>query len=251
MTKHLNKILILISLILTAFTAPKPNNITVYMIGDSTMANKKVEAYPETGWGMPFRYYFDDTVKVENHARNGRSTRTFLEEGLWQPVLKKLQKGDYVFIQFAHNDEVKSKEQYTKPANFKKNLAKFVTETRQKEAKPVLLTPIARRHFDDHGKLIDTHKKYSELLREVAQKYNVPLIDMDAQSQKLLRKLGPEKSTFLYNHLEPGENPHYPDGRKDNTHFSEYGARRMAELALHGIKDLKLELAKHIGPKYK
>jgi len=244
--RHLHKILLATVLFLMAFTVADKKEITIYMIGDSTMANKKVEAYPETGWGMPFRYYFDDAVKVENHARNGRSTRTFLEEGRWKPVVDKLEKGDYVFIQFAHNDEVKSKEQYTKPANYQANLAKFVKEAREKGAQPVLLTPIARRHFDDQGQLEDTHKQYSQLMREVAQKYEVPLIDLDKRSQALLRKLGPEDSKYLYNHLEPAENPHYPDGHADNTHFNEYGARRMSELALHGIEKLNLGLAEHI-----
>ena len=211
------------------------------------MSDKEVMAYPETGWGMPFKYYFNETVTVENHARNGRSTRTFLEEGRWQPIVQNLEKGDYVFIQFAHNDEVKTKEQYTTPKAFKENLTKFVIETRQKEAQPILLTPVARRHFDKEGHLIDTHKQYSQLIREVAQKHDVPLIDMDMRSQVLLHKLGPEDSKFLYNYLEPGQNPHYPEGRSDDTHFNEYGARRMAELVLHGIEDLELDLAQRIA----
>lgn len=238
--------LLILLIVVTAFT-PQPDPITIYLIGDSTMSDKKVMAYPETGWGMPFKYYFDETVTVENHAHNGASTRTFIEEGRWQPVVQNLEKGDYVFIQFGHNDEVKTKEQYTSPKKFKENLTKFIIETRQKEAQPILLTPIARRHFDAEGHLIDTHKKYSELVREVAHKYDVPLIDMDKRSQKLLRKLGPEDSKFLYNYLKPGQNPHYPEGRSDDTHFNEYGARRMAELVLDGIIDLNLELAKRIA----
>lgn len=248
MNISLKKLLIL-SCLLFGFVSPQPEPITVYLIGDSTMSNKTAEAWPETGWGMPFAHFFDSTVTVENHAVNGRSTRTFLEEGRWEPIMQHLQPGDYVFIQFGHNDDVKTKEQYTSPANYKKNLARFVLETRQKKATPILLTPVARRHFDKHGKLIDTHKQYSALMREVARKYNVPLIDMDARSQKLLRKLGPEDSKFLYNHLKPGQNPHYPEGVKDNTHFSEYGARRMAELALEGIRELNLDLAERIYEK--
>lgn len=224
---------------------PQPDSISVYLIGDSTMSDKEVEAYPETGWGMPFQYYFDESVTVENHARNGRSTRTFLEEGRWQPIVEKLEKGDYVFIQFAHNDEVKTKEQYTNPQDYQVNLTQFVTESRQKGAKPVLLTPTARRHFED-GQLLDTHRQYTALMQEVAETHEVPLIDIDKKSRELLRDLGPENSKFLYNHLEPRENPHYPEGRQDNTHFSEYGARQIAQLVLHGIEDLGLNLASHI-----
>ncbi len=220
--------------------------IKVYLVGDSTMSEKAEDAYPETGWGMPFQYYFDEQVTVENHAHNGRSTRTFLKEGRWQPITDKLSNGDYVFIQFGHNDEVQSKEQSTTPKQFQTNLAKYITETRSLGGQPVLLTPIARRHFDEDGQLIDTHRQYSELIREVALEFEVPLIDMDRRSQQLLKALGPEKSVFLYLYLEAGQNPNYPDGVEDDTHFNELGARMMAELAFKGIRDLNLELASHI-----
>lgn len=221
-------------------------NITIYLVGDSTMSEKDVRAYPETGWGTPFAYFFGEYVIVENHARNGRSTRTFLEEGRWDPIFENLKAGDYVFIQFGHNDEVQSKEQSTTPDNFQNNLKKYIRDTRAKEANPVLLTPIARRKFNDEGELEDTHELYSELMREVAASENVPLIDMDVKSQTLLKKLGPEKSVFLYNHLEPGQNPNYPDGLKDDTHFNEMGARRMAELVLEGIIESDLDLTRYI-----
>lgn len=237
-------IMFVIGLICMA-AAPSKDKITVYLVGDSTMSDKAEYAYPETGWGMPFQYYFDDEIAVENHARNGRSTRTFREEGRWDVVLEKLNKGDYVFIQFAHNDEVETKEQYTKPKEYKANLEKFVIESRQKGATAVLVTPTARRHFED-DQLLDTHQRYSDIMEEVAKQREVPFIDIDTRSQQLLRELGPEDSKFLYNHLDPGENPHYPDGREDNTHFNEFGARKMAQLVLHGIEELGLDLAVHI-----
>ncbi|HLR25850.1 MAG TPA: rhamnogalacturonan acetylesterase [Fodinibius sp.] len=236
---------ILVIGVISIAAVPSPNTITVYLIGDSTMSDKAVDAYPETGWGMPFQHYFDDKIAIENHAQNGRSTRTFLEEGRWKPVVDQLSQGDYVFIQFGHNDEVQSKEQSTTPEQFQANLAKYVAETRQKGATPILLSPTARRHFEE-GKLLDTHQEYSDLMEEVAQQHEVPFIDIDTQSQKLLRKLGPDDSKFLYNHLESGENPHYPDGREDNTHFNEYGARKMAQLVLHGIEEIGLDLACYI-----
>ncbi len=235
-----------ILLLLTGFSAIKPKKITVYLIGDSTVADKEVKAYPETGWGMPFHYFFDSGVTVDNRAKNGRSTRTFLEEGRWKPVVEHLQKGDYVLVQFGHNDEVKTKKSYTTPDQFTANLVKYVTETRDKGAHPVLITPVARRRFDSNGRVVETHAFYAGLVRDVARKYHVPLIDLDKTSQALLQKFGPEDSKYLFNHLAPGENPHYPDGRQDNTHFSELGARKMAELVLDGIKELHLGLAQRI-----
>lgn len=227
---------------LGAWAAVVPNPITVYLIGDSTMSEKEVRAYPETGWGTPFAHFFDSTVTVENHARNGRSTRTFLEEGRWQPIIERLKEGDYVFIQFGHNDEVPTKEQYTPEDEYVANLERFVRETRAAGAHPVLLTPVARRRFDEVGNVVGTHEAYSALVREVAEAHDVPLIDMDRRSQALLQELGIEKSRFLYNHLAPGQHPNYPEGITDDTHFNELGARRMAELALGGLRDLQLDL---------
>src|SRR5204863_1871162 len=106
MSSILNKGILVCGLVLVSF-GPVPKKITVYLIGDSTIANKETKAYPETGWGMSFRYFFDSTVTVDNRARNGRSTRTFISEKLWLPVSENLKEGDYVFIQFGHNDESK------------------------------------------------------------------------------------------------------------------------------------------------
>ena len=237
---------ILVLGILISFAFTTENKITVYLIGDSTMADKELIAYPETGWGMPFHYFFDSTVTVDNRAKNGRSTRTFIEEGRWQPVVDNLHEGDYVLIQFGHNDEVPTKKSFTTEEQFTVNLTRFVTESRNKKAIPVLITPVARRKFDSTGKIEETHAVYTQLVKNVAKKYGVPLIDLDEESQQLLQQLGPETSKYLYNYLSPGENPHYPDGREDNTHFSELGARKMAEIVLHDIQNLHLELADRI-----
>ena len=217
------------------------------MAGDSTMANKEVKAYPETGWGMPFAYFFDSTVTVVNRAKNGRSTKTFISEGLWKSIYDEASEGDYVFIQFGHNDEVKEKiGSYTTPAEYKANLIKFISETRNKKATPILLTPVTRRRFDSAGHIMETHELYSNLAREVAKQQNVVLIDMDEKSKVLLQQFGAENSKWLFMQLQPGEHPSYPDGRNDNTHFNELGARLMAELVLKEIRELKLELADRI-----
>lgn len=220
--------------------------ITVYLIGDSTMSDKKTEAYPETGWGMPFKYFFDSTVVVDNRARNGRSTRSFISENLWQPVVENLKEGDYVFIQFGHNDESKEKgDRYTTPEQYKSNLVKFITETRAKKANPVLLTPVSRRRFKE-GKAQETHQEYSPLVIEVASQQNVPLIDMDTRSRELLQKWGEEQSKLLFVQLAAGEHPNYPEGRIDNTHFNELGARLMAQIVLGEIRNQKMQLADRI-----
>jgi lysophospholipase L1-like esterase len=229
-----------------AFRTAAPAKIKVYLVGDSTMSIKEVKAYPETGWGMPFTAFFDETVTVDNRAQNGRSTKTFIAENRWQPVASELREGDYVFIQFGHNDEVPTKRSYTTEADFTANLKRFVSDTRSRKGLPVLLTPVARRKFDDVGKIEETHAAYAELVRAVARDTNTPLIDLDRSSQALLQQFGVENSKLLFNHLAPGEHPNYPDGREDNTHFNELGARRMAELVLADIRALKLGLVDHL-----
>jgi lysophospholipase L1-like esterase len=232
--------------LLMAFSWPPGKKVTVYLIGDSTMSIKQVKAYPETGWGMPFVYFFDSTVTVDNRAQNGRSTRTFMAENRWQPVVNALQEGDYVFVQFGHNDEVKTKGSYTTEEEFKANLVKYVTDTRSRRAIPILITPVARRKFDSSGKLESTHELYSEIVRTAAREQQVPLIDLDRKSQTLLQSMGADNSRLLFLQLKPGEHPNYPDGKEDNTHFNELGARMMAEIVLAEIKTLKLDLADRI-----
>lgn len=240
--------LVLISLAIGAlsFTIIK-KPITVYIVGDSTAANKLVKAYPETGWGMPFAHFFDTTVVVQNLAKNGRSTRTFLSEGLWKTAYDNLKEGDYVFIQFGHNDESKEKvDRYTTPEEYKANLTRFVKETRSKNGIPVLLTPVSRRYFDKEGNITETHPIYTDLVKEVAKELQVPCIDMNEKTKALYQQMGSENSKLLFLQLAPGEHPNYPEGKQDNTHFNELGARKVAQLLLTEIRNLKLELANRI-----
>ena len=231
---------------LMAFDFSEKKKIKVWLIGDSTMSIKEKKAWPETGWGMPFINFWDSTVTVDNRAKNGRSTRSFMTEGLWKSVTDELSEGDYVFIQFGHNDEVPTKKTATTPEEFKTNLVKYITETRDKKAIPVLLTSVARRKFDSTGKLESTHEAYSNITRAVAKETNSLFIDVDQKSQVLLQQMGVEGSRYLFNQLKPGEHPNYPNGVEDNTHFSELGARKMAQLVLAEIRNLKIELAERI-----
>ena len=224
-----------------------PTQTTIFMIGDSTMADKPLEDNPERGWGQMLPQLFDSTVIVENHAMNGRSTRSFLAENRWQPVLEKLRPGDYVFIQFGHNDEKPEKvDRYTPPEDYRKNLIKFVTEASARKATPVLCTPIVRRRFDKEGKFYDEHGVYPGIVREVAAAYKVPLLDMHRKTQDLLVALGPDSSKKIFLWIQPGEYKSLPNGREDNTHFSEYGATTMAQIAVSCMQEQQLELAIHL-----
>jgi lysophospholipase L1-like esterase len=242
----MNKIVFAGVMMLVAFAIPPKKKITVWLIGDSTMSVKDVRTYPEHGWGMPFVYFFDSTVTVDNRAQNGRSTRTFMDENRWTPVVTALQEGDYVFVQFGHNDEVKTKKSYTTEEQFKANLVKYITDTRSKKANPVLLTPVARRNFDSTGRIVGTHEVYAQIVRDVAKENKVPLIDLDKEAQALYQQWGVDKSKLLFNHLAPDEHPNYPKGKEDNTHFNELGARMIAQIVLKNIRSLQLELSERV-----
>ncbi|MDQ2656736.1 MAG: rhamnogalacturonan acetylesterase [Bacteroidota bacterium] len=245
--RNRRKLILILCLLMLSGMTPQRGKITVYLIGDSTMADKRVSAFPETGWGTPFKTFFDSTVVIENHAQNGRSTRTFISENRWQQVYDQLEEGDYVFIQFGHNDEAKEKtERYTPPEQYKSNLRKFVLETKKRKANPVLLSPVTRRRFDDEGNIRETHAEYSPLVTEVARETSTPFIDMDKKSRDLLQKFGAENSRNLFLQLAPGEHPNYPDGKNDNTHFNELGARLMAQIVLAEILAQRLELADRV-----
>lgn len=242
--------ILLLVLLACAFTASNAKDqVVIYLAGDSTMAEKTADKRPETGWGeMLEGKFLPGHIKVENHAKNGRSTRSFIEEKLWQAILDKLKKDDYVFIQFGHNDEKEGTDRYASPADYGINLKRFVTEVRAKQAHPVLLTPVMRRRFDEKGEFFDTHGAYPDVVRKVAAELKVPLIDMHLGSEKVLRKFGAEPSRKLFLQLKPGENPNYPQGVEDNTHFNQLGAEVMAGLAVAGIRELKLPIAKYLRP---
>ena len=239
---------VVVLLSLLSGMGPARGPITIYMAGDSTMAEKLPDKRPETGWGEALQRFFNpDKVRIENHAKNGRSTRTFIEERLWQAILDKLKGGDYVFIEFGHNDAARDRtDRYTPPEDYRRNLIRFITEVREKKAIPVLLTPVMRRRFDKDGNFQDSHGEYPEIVRAVASENKVPLIDMHRRSEKVLKQYGVEESKKLFLQLKPNENANYPKGIEDNTHFSPLGAEIMAELAVWGVSELRLDLANYL-----
>lgn len=223
--------------------------ITVYLAGDSTMATKPAAARPEAGWGEFLQPQFDEKkVKFENHAQNGRSSKSFIDEGRWQKIVDSLKKGDYVFIQFGHNDEkTEDPKRYTAPnGEYRENLFKFVNEVRAKKANPVLLTTVMRRRFNEKGEFYDTHGEYPEAVRKVAFELKVPLIDLHKKTETLIKNAGVEDSKKIFLYLKENEFPNRPKFLEDNTHFSAYGAEQIALLAVDGIKEAKIELAKRL-----
>lgn len=237
--------------------ASSMNKAQILMAGDSTMAIKEPKDYPETGWGVPFATFFANDVTVFNLAKNGRSTASFRTEGLWQQIMDRCHQGDYVFIQFGHNDEVSTKATYTTPAEYHVNLVTYINDVKAKDAHPILMTPVTRRYFDDKGKIAETHP-YSAIVKDVVKETGVEFIDMDLITRDYFTTLGEENSALRFMHIKADTHPNYPFGVKDNTHFNEFGAREVAQLVLSELKkrqhplmrELRSVDPKHLKLKY-
>jgi lysophospholipase L1-like esterase len=225
--------------------AQKP---TIYGIGDSTMANKtKPEENPERGWGQLFPTFLNDKATFDNRAVNGRSSKSFRTEKRWDDVLKTLKKGDYVFIQFGHNDQKdQDSTRYTNPHTaYRHNLIRYVKETREKGATPILFSSIARRNFNEKGVLIPTHSDYTLETRLVAQEFNVPFIDLEYYTELLEQSYGPEKSKQLHLHYKAGEIPYYKEAKADDTHLGIKGATEVAKIVVEELKKTELDIVKY------
>ncbi len=221
------------------------DSVQIFMAGDSTMARKEDREYPEHGWGMMIPEFFQTGVIFYNEGVNGRSTKSFIDEGRWQGILDRLRPGDYVLIQFGHNDE-KSEDpaRYADPhGDYSRNLDYFIDSARERGALPVLLTPVCRRKFGHRGVLEMTHGAYPGAMRAVAAERGVPCIDMECRTAALLTELGPERSKDLFMHLAPGAFANHPGGKEDDTHFREEGARIMASLVAEGVRVATPDLA--------
>lgn len=211
----------------------------LHLVGDSTMADKPLDPpNPERGWGQMLRERAKEPERIVNHAVNGRSSKNFQDQGRWAHLLGQLQPGDFVLIQFGHNDaKIEDPARYAAAHGaYRDNLRLFVRDVRAKGAEPLLATPLMRREFDAEGRLKDTHADYPVVMREVAAELDVPLLDLHRASSVLLDALGPEQARPLFLKALPGEYARYPAGKQDNTHFSAAGARAMAGLAAEALR---------------
>lgn len=243
-------ILIVSSLLLTSSVMNEGGEkVTIHLMGDSTMAPKKLDGgNPERGWGMFFPNFLDEEIDVINYAQNGRSTKSFISLGLWDKVLDNLKSGDYLFIQFGHNDAKESDSSRYAPAYglYQDNLRLFVKTALERGAHPVLLTPVSRRWFKDGVLDENCHTDYPAAMKQVAAEYNVPLLDMTAITQAWLKKLGDEPSKKFFMWIPSGTITACPEGKQDNTHTNPKGARAVAEMVCSAIREQIPEIAKHL-----
>jgi DNA sulfur modification protein DndE len=233
--------------ILLGFVAPE-KKIVFFMIGDSTMADKPLLNNPERGWGQLFPQYFSDGVEIRNLAVNGRSTKSFIKEGRWDTVMKYMKPGDYVFIQFGHNDSKLDDSTRSAPAQtlYKQNLIKFIVDARAKGGNPILVTPVMRRKFDAAGSFVDQHGDYPGVVKFLADSMRVNLIDLHASSKKMIENEGVEGSKKMFLWIDSNHFKVMPVGKKDDTHFSEYGAAKVASLVCAEIVAKHFDIEKYL-----
>ncbi|OKK08544.1 rhamnogalacturonan acetylesterase [Streptomyces sp. CB03234] len=217
----------------------RPRTRTVWIAGDSTAAQKYADAAPETGWGMALPFFLASRLAVANHAMNGRSSKSFVDEGRLDALLGGVRPGDLLLVQFGHNDQKASDPaRYTEPwTTYQEHLLRYVAGARERGALPVLLTSVERRRFDAGGSAVPTHGEYPAAMRALAEEEGVPLVDVQAASLAEWQRLGPEPSKAYFNWLAPGESPNYPDGEQDNTHFRPRGAIEVARLVAGGLRE--------------
>lgn len=250
---------VFVSLFLVAFV-PKEKITKIYLIGDSTMmdydkyrADYLTSIYPLAGWGQYFQILFDqktiksldfliktDSVLVDNHAIGGRSSRSFFEEGRWAEVCNELVAGDLVMIQFGHNDATLERPlRYVTPDAYKEYIRLFVSQTREKGAIPIVVTPVSRNEPWKDGKLGRQHGEYYTAAVEVSQELEVLMIDLTKRSMDFFAEKGETYVTANYfMNMTPGQYPNYPEGKEDNTHFVTEGAKAVAQLVLEGMQEL-------------
>ncbi|GAA0356820.1 rhamnogalacturonan acetylesterase [Bacillus horti] len=221
--------------------------VNIYLAGDSTVSYYDTSYYPRSGWGQLLGNLMNEHVHVHNKASSGRSTKSFIEEGRLLEIEGRLVTGDYLFIQFGHNDAKPDTERRTEPfTTYKEYLLKYIEVAKRKGAFPVLFTPVQRRSFNQEGELQATHGEYPNAMKQLAQETKTPLIDLGAKSERLLQDLGTEKAKELYLWLKPDAHANYPSGIQDDTHFSEYGALEMAKLVVEGLLELDLPLSQYV-----
>lgn len=232
-----------------AFTHSNSNKTRVFIAGDST-ARSYVEERDGLikGWGQMLPLFLDNSVEVINHAMGGRSTKSFIAEGRWDRLLSEVKPGDYVFIQFGHNDASTRPERHASYEEYEQNLRKMIADTREKGATPVLLTSIVMRTFVNGHLTDDRLKGYPATMRRVAKEEKVTLIDINLVTRDFVTLLGDEASKPYYRWVEPGVDPIKPDGLKDDTHMMEKGAIQVARFVAEGIKEAGLpKLSEHVS----
>lgn len=225
-----------------------PTRTALHLVGDSTMSDKVNLAHPERGWGQLLPYFMDKELNIINHAANGRSTKRFIDEGRWQLVLSELNQGDYVLIQFGHNDQKKSDPaRYADVAKaYPEYLRQYIADIKNKGAIPMLASSICRRHFTPEGKLKRTLTEYAQAAQAVAQEQEIDFIDLNRLSCTFLEQIGEAQSHQYFIKVPPDLYTRWPEGKIDNTHLNVAGAAKIAQMFVRELKRKEHPLSEYV-----
>jgi lysophospholipase L1-like esterase len=217
---------------------PRRSAITVFVAGDSTAATWPASTIPKAGWGQALPAFLDrHRATVDNEALSGASSKSFIEVGLLDKILGAIRPGDYLLISFGHNDE-KTDDRHTDPyGTFQEYLSRYIDGARRHGAHPVLVTPVERRRFDADGRAYPSHGEYPQAMRELGAARDVPVVDLTALSMRLWDRLGVEETKRYFLWFAAGENPNFPEGVEDNTHFQAHGAIALARIVIRALVD--------------
>ena len=245
-----------------AGTAPKLNQLvitqksertagakpTVWVTGDSTVQSYTADYAPQAGWGQMLGRYLDDNVTVDNRAIGGRSAKNFISQGRLDEVLREVRPGDYLFVQFGHNDNSRGvDDRWAAPADYRNYLRTFVDGAIQRGATPILVTAVSRRSFDaTTGQFNVSFPDYVDAAKSLAVETDTSLVDLSASSRAYLNEIGPEQAKSVFLHVPAGVYPGRPSGTVDDTHFQEYGAIQLARLVATDVAGLNIPLAGNV-----
>ncbi len=217
----------------------------IFLAGNSTVVDQEYE--PWASWGQMFPRFLKPDIVVANYAESGETLKAFRRENRLEKLLGVMKQGDYLFIEFAHNDQKPGGNHVDPFTTYKEQLVYFISEARKRGGKPVLVTSTNRRSFDETGKIVNTLGDYPEAMRQTAKEEHVPLIDLNAMSKRFYEALGPDNSTKAFVHYPPNSYPGQTEALADNTHFNPYGAYELAKCVVQAIKDNKMDLAAYIS----
>lgn len=234
---------------LTELIIERVENVpTIFLCGNSTVVDQDNE--PWASWGQMVPRFFTDSICFANYAESGESANTFIGAGRLKKALTQMKPGDYIFMEFGHNDQKQKGPGKGAFYSFMTSLKTFVDEARARGAQPVLVTPTQRRSFDENGKIKDTHLDFPDAVRWLAEKENIPLIDLHAMTRVLYEAMGVEESKHAFVHYPANTYPGQDRPLADNTHFNPYGAYQIAKCVIEGMKKAGLPVVKFLRADY-
>lgn len=236
--------------LLETLTIEKVNNVpTIFLCGNSTVVDQDNE--PWASWGQMIPRFFDKHVCFANYAESGESANTFISAGRLAKALTQMKAGDYIFMEFGHNDQKQKGPGKGPYLSFTSSLRTFIQEAKAKGAHPVLVTPTQRRSFNEEGKIMDTHGEYPNAMKKLSIEENIPLIDLNATTRTLYETWGIEPSKNAFVHYPANTYPGQTQPLADNTHFNPYGAYEISKCIIEGMKTNKLDIVKYLRKDYK